>query len=47
VLNMHGRYCFRFFAFVRIRLIASGQDTSAWDRDLEAHQRILDLVREG
>jgi len=36
-----------FFAFVRIRLIASGQDTSAWDRDLEAHQRILDLVREG
>jgi DNA-binding GntR family transcriptional regulator len=36
-----------FFAFVRIRVVASKQDTSAWDRDLEAHQRIADLVREG
>jgi DNA-binding GntR family transcriptional regulator len=36
-----------FFAFARIRIIASGQDTSAWDRDLEAHQRIVDLVGEG
>ena len=36
-----------FFAFARIRIIASKQDTSAWDRDLEAHQRIVDLVREG
>jgi DNA-binding GntR family transcriptional regulator len=36
-----------FFAFARIRVIASGQDTSAWDRDLEAHQRIADLVRDG
>ena len=36
-----------FFAFARIRVIASGQDTSAWDHDLEAHQRIVDLVREG
>src|SRR3984893_9035171 len=36
-----------FFAFARIRVIASRQDTSAWDRDLEAHQRIVDLVREG
>ena len=36
-----------FFAFARIRIIASKQDTSAWDRDLEAHQRIADLVREG
>ena len=35
-----------FFAFARIRIIASKQDTSAWDRDLEAHQRIVDLVRE-
>jgi len=26
---------------------ASGQQTSAWDRDLEAHQRIVDLLREG
>lgn len=36
-----------FFAFVRMRVAASGQTTSAWDRDLEAHQRILDLLREG
>jgi DNA-binding GntR family transcriptional regulator len=36
-----------FFAFARIRVIASGQDTSAWDHDLEEHQRIVDLVREG
>jgi DNA-binding GntR family transcriptional regulator len=36
-----------FFAFVRMRVAASGQETSAWDRDLEAHQRIIDLLREG
>lgn len=36
-----------FFAFVRIRMLASGQDTSMWARDLEAHQRILDLIGEG
>jgi DNA-binding GntR family transcriptional regulator len=36
-----------FFAFARIRVIASRQNTSAWDRDLEAHQRIADLIRDG
>jgi DNA-binding GntR family transcriptional regulator len=36
-----------FFAFVRMRVLASGQDTLAWARDLDAHQRILDLIREG
>lgn len=36
-----------FFAFVRIRVLASGQSTSMWARDLEAHQRIIDLIREG
>ena len=36
-----------FFAFVRMRVAASGQKTSAWDRDLEAHQRIIDLLAEG
>ena len=36
-----------FFAFVRMRVAASGQQTSAWDKDLEAHQRIIDLLREG
>jgi DNA-binding FadR family transcriptional regulator len=30
-----------------MRVIASGQHTSAWDKDLEAHQRIVDLLREG
>jgi DNA-binding GntR family transcriptional regulator len=36
-----------FFAFVRMRVAASGQETSAWDKDLEAHQRIILLLREG
>jgi len=36
-----------FFAFVRIRVISSGQDTAVWSKDLEAHQRIVDLVKEG
>ena len=35
------------FAFVRMRVSASGQSTSAWKKDLEAHQRIIDLIREG
>jgi DNA-binding GntR family transcriptional regulator len=35
------------FAFVRMRVAASGQAASAWDKDLEAHQRIIDLLREG
>jgi DNA-binding GntR family transcriptional regulator len=35
------------FAFVRIRVLSSGQDTSVWARDFEAHQRIVDLVKEG
>jgi len=36
-----------FFAFVRMRVAASGQETSAWDKDLEAHQRIILLLHEG
>jgi DNA-binding GntR family transcriptional regulator len=35
------------FAFVRMRVSASGQSTTAWEKDLEAHQRIIDLIREG
>src|SRR5690348_2900946 len=35
-----------FFAFVRMRVATSGQTTSPWDKDLEAHQRIIDLVGE-
>jgi DNA-binding GntR family transcriptional regulator len=36
-----------FFAFVRIRVVASGQGTDPWNHDLEVHQRIHDLVSEG
>jgi DNA-binding GntR family transcriptional regulator len=44
----HGRkILLPFFAFVRMRVIATGQKTGAWDRDLESHQRIIDLLREG
>lgn len=35
------------FAFVRIRVLSSGQDISVWGKDFEAHQRIVDLIREG
>jgi DNA-binding GntR family transcriptional regulator len=35
------------FAFVRMRVSASGQSTTAWEKDLEAHQKIIDLIREG
>lgn len=35
------------FAFVRMRASASGQSTMAWEKDLEAHQRIIDLIHEG
>jgi DNA-binding GntR family transcriptional regulator len=34
------------FAFVRMRVSASGQSTLAWGKDLEAHQKIIDLIRE-
>ena len=36
-----------FFAFVRMRMISRGRGTSVWDKDLDSHQRILDLLREG
>jgi len=35
------------FAFARIRVLSSGQDTSVWRKDFEIHQRIVDLIREG
>jgi DNA-binding GntR family transcriptional regulator len=35
------------FAFVRMRVSATGQSTSPWEKDLEAHQRIIDFIREG
>jgi DNA-binding GntR family transcriptional regulator len=36
-----------FFAFVRMRVVASGQATIPWDQELEAHQRVHDLVHDG
>lgn len=30
-----------------MRVTVSQQETAVWSKDLEAHQRILDLVREG
>jgi DNA-binding GntR family transcriptional regulator len=35
------------FAFARIRVLSSGQDTTVWGKDFEAHQRIVDLVKDG
>ncbi len=35
------------FAFVRMRVTASQQEASVWSKDLEVHQRIIDLIREG
>ena len=35
------------FAFARIRVLSSGQDTSVWGKDLAAHRRIIDLIKEG
>jgi DNA-binding GntR family transcriptional regulator len=47
LLEHSRRVLLPFFAFVRIRVLASRQSTSVWARDLEAHQRIVDLIREG
>jgi len=35
------------FAFARIRVLSSGQNAAVWEKDLDAHQRIIDLVKEG
>lgn len=35
------------FAFVRIRVLSSGQNTAVWEKDFETHQRIVDLVKDG
>jgi DNA-binding GntR family transcriptional regulator len=36
-----------FFAFVRIRALASGQSASLWAKDLPAFRRIVELIKEG
>jgi DNA-binding GntR family transcriptional regulator len=35
------------FAFVRIRVLSTGQEASVWGKDIEPHQRIIDLLKEG
>jgi DNA-binding GntR family transcriptional regulator len=35
------------FAFARIRVLSSGQDATVWGKDLESHQRMVDLIKEG
>lgn len=36
-----------FFAFVRMRVTVSGQGTSAWGQDVDAHQHVVELIQEG
>ena len=36
-----------FFAFIRIRLITAKKGVEIWQRDLESHQKIIDLIIEG
>ena len=47
LLESARRILLPFFAFVRMRVTATQQETSVWSKDLEAHQRIIDLIREG
>lgn len=47
VIEQARRILLPFFAFVRMKVTTSGQKTAVWSRDLEAHQRIVDLLREG
>jgi len=35
------------FAFTRVRVSARVQSTSAWEKDLDAHQRNIELIRQG
>jgi DNA-binding GntR family transcriptional regulator len=46
IVEQSRRLLVPFFAFVRMRVAASRQTTSPWNKDLEAHQRIIDLLRE-
>jgi DNA-binding GntR family transcriptional regulator len=47
VIEHARRILLPFFAFVRMRVTTSGQQTTVWGKDLEAHQRVVDLLREG
>jgi DNA-binding GntR family transcriptional regulator len=47
VIEQARRILLPFFAFVRMRVTSSGQETKVWEKGLESHQRIVDLLREG
>jgi DNA-binding GntR family transcriptional regulator len=47
VIEQARRILLPFFAFVRMRVTTSGQETKVWEKGLESHQRIVDLLREG
>ena len=47
LLEHAARILLPFFAFFRLRLSASRQGVSTWDKDVEAHQKIVDLISEG
>lgn len=47
VIEHARRILLPLFAFARIRVLTSGQEAAVWGKDLEAHQRIIDLIREG
>lgn len=47
ILEHARRVILPLFAFARIRVLSSGQDASVWGKDLEAHQRVIDVIREG
>jgi DNA-binding GntR family transcriptional regulator len=36
-----------FFAFVRVRALASGQNASLWAKDFPSYRRIVELIQEG
>ena len=47
VVEQAERILIPFFAFVRIRVVAGGKGTSAWNRDFDVHRRIIDLIGDG
>jgi DNA-binding GntR family transcriptional regulator len=47
LLDHARRLLLPLFAFIRIRVMSSGQKTKAWHTDLDHHQRLVDLIEEG
>jgi DNA-binding FadR family transcriptional regulator len=38
---------FPLFAFIQIRVLSSGQGAHAWSEDMQSHQLIVDVIRQG